>query len=568
MSELNTFLVSDARYSDVTDKLSVAVKDGPASVIPQKYKHNSNSQSTTLYNVNVPSENTLIDRNFKIQGALSCYYETTVALTDAEFSFKVVPAAFPLNQALQSASLTINNSKVSVQSTDIVNILTKQFHQKFLSKHEQMTPNYVDKYYAKAVDAAVDNATSSYMKGVEFAEKDSDTVGRADANFSVTVTLAGVEQTAIDGLYTIATNNEGTLRVACTINLSESILGLPTLELKEEEAGYLSINSLELVLQWNDMRNCFNISGSRVWKSYAGDTTNSLVLDDSSYLNLRYMSLHASQYAKLNSKNILPYDEYVAYKRNITGSDSGATEQTDVISMRQIPEKIIMVVRPQYKEMKPQFSNNLCYPINTLNITFNNVAGLLSSYDQRDLYVMSRRNGSQQTWNEFRGIVKNGDGNEIASIGSIVVIDPVRDLGLSDFLSSGSLGQFSFQATVSYSNILNHVHGSSSTNADGWESLEIATICNYAGILISDKGSSSTMSGLLTKQSVLEAKSSGKSVIDYEQVQQMTGGNAYKNGLSSLGALYSRYNPKLMKGKAENVSNQVDSIQNKLSKYL
>ena len=37
MSELNTFLVSDSRYSDVTDKLAVAVKDGPASVIPQKY---------------------------------------------------------------------------------------------------------------------------------------------------------------------------------------------------------------------------------------------------------------------------------------------------------------------------------------------------------------------------------------------------------------------------------------------------------------------------------------------------------------------------------------------------
>ena len=35
MSELNTFLVSDSRYSDVTDKLAVAVKDGPASVIPQ-----------------------------------------------------------------------------------------------------------------------------------------------------------------------------------------------------------------------------------------------------------------------------------------------------------------------------------------------------------------------------------------------------------------------------------------------------------------------------------------------------------------------------------------------------
>ena len=116
-------------------------------------------------------------------------------------------------------------------------------------------------------------------------------------------------QPSATGEYAIAAEAAGTLRVACQITLSESILGLPTVEIKEDESGYLSINSLELVLQWNDMRNCFNISGSRVWKSYAGDTTNSLVLDDSAYLNLRYMSLHASQYAKLNSKNVLPYDE-------------------------------------------------------------------------------------------------------------------------------------------------------------------------------------------------------------------------------------------------------------------
>ena len=37
----------------------------------------------------------------------------------------------------------------------------KQFHQKFLSKHEQMTPNFVDKYYAKAEDAVSADATSS-----------------------------------------------------------------------------------------------------------------------------------------------------------------------------------------------------------------------------------------------------------------------------------------------------------------------------------------------------------------------------------------------------------------------
>ena len=42
-----------------------------------------------------------------------------------------VPAAFLLNQILQSASLKINNSKVSVQSADILNVITKQFSQQY-----------------------------------------------------------------------------------------------------------------------------------------------------------------------------------------------------------------------------------------------------------------------------------------------------------------------------------------------------------------------------------------------------------------------------------------------------
>ena len=101
------------------------------------------------------------------------------------------------------------------------------------------------------------------------------------------------------------------------------------------------------------------------------------------------MSLHASQYSKLNSKHILAYDEYVAHKRAFTSSDAGGTETSDVISMRQIPEKLFIILRPQYKSMRPYHSNNLAYSISKMNITFNNVSGLLSNYTDRDLYVTS-----------------------------------------------------------------------------------------------------------------------------------------------------------------------------------
>ena len=118
-----------------------------------------------------------MDRNIHVQATVSCYYTTSIAAGETKF-FKVVPGSFPLNQALQSASLTLNNSKLSVQTQDILPVYLKQFHQKFLSKNCQMTPSFVDKYFGKVEDAVDNDGAGSYMSGIESGEKDSDTVAK------------------------------------------------------------------------------------------------------------------------------------------------------------------------------------------------------------------------------------------------------------------------------------------------------------------------------------------------------------------------------------------------------
>jgi hypothetical protein len=152
-----------------------------------------------------------------------------------------------MNQALQSTTITLNNAKTSVQTQDVLQLYLKQFDQKFLSKHCQMTPSYVDKYYGKVADATTNDDSGSYMSGIESAEKDSDTVGRFNENFSVVVYLGDVVVDPVAGVYTV-TNNTGvasTVRVVCTVTVSEPLLGLPTCEIKENESNYLSINNLE-----------------------------------------------------------------------------------------------------------------------------------------------------------------------------------------------------------------------------------------------------------------------------------------------------------------------------------
>ena len=160
-----------------------------------------------------------------------------------------------------------------------------------------MTPSFVDKYYGKVTNANVEGGASSNMSGIESAEKDSDTVGRLNENLSVRVFLGTTEiPVGGNGQFTASNTDAAavanTVTVVCSVAVSEPLLGLPTATLKEDESNYLGINNLELLLQWNDMRNVFNISGSYLWQSSAGDVTNRLVISDSAKLNLKYMCIN------------------------------------------------------------------------------------------------------------------------------------------------------------------------------------------------------------------------------------------------------------------------------------
>jgi hypothetical protein len=78
------------------------------------------------------------------------------------------------------------------------------------------------------------------------------------------------------------------------------------------------------------------------------------------------------------------------------------------------------------------------------------------------------------------------------------------------------------------------------------------------------------MSGLLTKQSVLKAKAGNNPTINYEEINEMTGGNFGKMGLTTMtGLLDKAKNMGKSKAKELNRMNPTAGvIQDKLSKYM
>ena len=356
--------------------------------------------------------------------------------------------------------------------------------------------------------------------------------------------------------------------------------------------GLVGVKQVEFLLQWGEIKNCVNIHfapadagvvpafvfNQGLSEGKANSVATSTFLTESSALVMRYMSLHPSQYAKMKKRNVVPFEEFIAYSVAEDRNQQAMNITSNVISLRQVPDKIYICIRPQARDQKVIYSNNLTFPINTLNITFNNVSGLLTDHTLEDLYLMSRRNGSEQTWNEFRGLVKDETGEKL-SLGSVVVIDPTRDLGLSDFLSAGSLGQYSFQATATSVGhpdaLLPHTPAVAANANTSITKVELTVIASYSGVMIIENGSSQSMTGLLTKQSVLEAKSKGSSNIDYEDVERVSGGSIMKQGKSAVKKYLSKELTKgarALDGRVDGAVDRVGSMgknfaHNKLSQF-
>jgi len=110
--------------------------------------------------------------------------------------------------------------------------------------------------------------------------------------------------------------------------------------------------------------------------------------------------------------------------------------------------------------------------------------------------------------------------------------------------------------------------------------VELAVMLNYAGTMIIEAGSSQLITGMLTKEAVLDTKAKGSSNIDYEDIEKLAGGNVMKQGKSVIGKIIKSERGRVARGLDANVDGVVDkgaeygasrvkdTAHNRLSKYM
>ena len=516
-ADFKTALVKDSVIAGITDQLTYAVKSGASSKTYQSFPSVSNSSSTLTFNVTVPSENVIVDREVFIKTKI--YFtvtETTIATSAfaGGYGSDYALQAFPLNHLFTTASATINNSNVSSNIQDILPQLLQMMDQEELARYDGMTPNLVDfncAKYSAALGSTNDviSTTSATGYAKNFKPRGSYTIKLVSYS-KKPVASAAVNDTLEAGLTT------DVFKLAYEVEVTEPIIGLSPFIYGHpiyNNQGLVGISAMNFVFNLDASCKRFLSSGvasTKVTKIELGrnvDGAPSLANTTLPFADAELLVCFMSSQPRdmIKSRNVCNFTDiprFITTPQTAVAS-GGATKDlnTNNIQLNQLPDLFIVQVRLPMADLSIRDAEYAC-AITGVSVNLNNSSGLLSSITQEGLWGLSVKNGSKQTWEQFSGRsnkfvtrdATNGGISTQASTGSLLVLSPT-DLSLPDYLAPGCIGSYNFQIRVT---VAQHT-GSAITP-------EIVVMCVNSGIFSTVAGSSQIFTGILTKSMVEEAK--------------------------------------------------------------
>jgi len=556
MSDFRTVLIEDSRIADITDKEVFGVQSGASQNTFQQFQAVSASNSSIVFNVQIPSQNIVIDRHLLIQSTLT--FTVNIANVPAgsqAFNYGLTDClqAFPLQSLFTTVQATINNVSVSTNLQDVLPMLSRMNDNRMLCRYNSLTPSYVDNQWGLYSSAVLTNSNPLASYNNTSYDEDFEPRGAYPLE-SIVVThtiAAGGTDTSV-----ISTSTADTWAINITVQVTEPFLALsPFINCKpNEEAGLVGINNMSMVLNVDSScKRLFSTANSVVntdgdgLTPYITSITLGTPTSPAAFANTRllfnFLSLQPEQYAKISTKNVVPfldYPRYLSISNNNTAIAVGATVTltSQSIQLNQISDLILISVRV------PMASQNWAYTssfltINSISINFNNASGLLSTATPQDLYNLSFRNGSQQSFYEFSGsagINNNAAGTQtiVPTTGSLLVLNPALDFSLPSYLSASSLGQYQFQFNISVTNQFPFAI-----------TPEICTVTMNSGLFATTQGTSQIFTGILTKDQVLRTKEQNPvSHLTSSEYSRLVGGKHQNMGMANVLSMI-RQHPRL-----------------------
>ena len=539
-SDFKLVNIVDSVLEDISNEITLPVVTGATSKTYQNFPSvvGGNNLSQIQFNVQVPSLQTVVSREVMIQVQITLQVNLATPPTAgwgnevSLFNYGVTNSlcAFPFNSLVSTIQTQINNANPSISTNQVLPALLKMYSYEEFAKYNSITPALPDSFYQNYAQGLASNsnilgnfANGSYDK--TFAPRGvfpvSMTQNNQQIGYQVTSTAAG-ENPYNSFLITFTT-------IEPLLFLSPFISGD-----SKNKSGLLGLNNLTFTMNLGSanrlLSNASYIGGNPTISSVQLSNVSGIV---NPTLLFTFLTIPPQLYSKLEPKNICNYTNYQPYQFTqalalpayVNNPIPYQTLTFSNIQLNQIPSKLIIFVQ---NGNLGAYDSNWFLTINSCTINFNNQSGLLSSANQFQLYEMSKNNGLQMTFYEFSGqgvssVANNGIPQIVPTIGSILVIDPAIDLGLGAQYTDGSSGQFNLQVQISIGN----QSATAITNVTG------TIIAVNSGIFITENGTSSMQTGLITQEMALETKSK-HAVLDKSTYEnEIVGGS-----ISNLGALH------------------------------
>lgn len=530
-ADFSTVLVKDDRIANLTDKITYGVIKGAQQITVAEFPATSQSPSSHVYNIVVPSLETIIDRHVLWTSTVTLKISATSGAADSQlinYGLRDCLAAFPLHQLVNTMTATINNNTVSCNMRDVLAPMLRMLDPHDLSKYNNSTPVAYDTYlnYADMVGTN-NNVFSGYnlVPGSSLLHpRGSFALDAVASDAGFTTAIAPVANTVTGEVYVKFTVTEPLMLSPFLFAHSNS-----------NNQGMYGVQNMSFNMNLGNANRVwrhFNAGGGKV-----SDITGVQVIEfTNSKLTFNFLTAHPED--PLSSRCVVPYYELPRYISSNLGGIAGlpatayrgakpvaptAAYSSSTISLNQVPDKLIIYARKAIQDWKDSDS---FLPITKININWNNNTGVCSSFNQVDLWRCSVEAGSNQSWDEFKGyafkpsgIVETTDGagagSYVSTVGSVLILDVGQHLNLVEsYYAPGSIGSFNLQFTV---------------NVENWgaaiavpNSVELVLITMNSGSFATERGTSSTYTALLTKEDVLAA--SATEAVSRSDVKRMVGG--------------------------------------------
>ena len=654
-STFEKILLKDDRIACLTPQVKYAVEKGGQNVTSQPFKAISQTNSSHVYNVTVPSLETIISREVLWQSTITLKITGTNKPTGqylVNYGVTDALSPFPLHHLVTQMTTTINNNTVSLNVQDTLPLVLRLLDPEELAKYECMTPTTLDflANYADAVqpmdyqlDVTTDSGNNPRPVLYNVASNTQERVpGALDptsaANLSASLTgtrttnfissnntvlsydrnrLAGSSyyhkprgSWKLQALYAIdaATSAKRspvpadstiyvTFKVTEPLIISPFVFGAP-----EGKQGFYGIQTMNFQMNiaptanraWRCANTVANKSAAALIKTATVDSFTD------SQLIFTFLTPHASDL--LEPRNVVPFYELPIYRTSnlvdltpanteidyanggIFRENATVTLYSSSVQLYSIPDKLVICVRKPPATLTCNDTDSYA-TIKGIRINWNNQAGLLSTFSPEQLYRASVQSGlANLTWDEFCGNTisvsdqasdgfssmrnpysglgpksilagvtagnQNITGSDpgfkyIPTTGTILVLDFATVIQLTEeYFAPGSLGQFNLQISVDVVN--------NQTVQRTKDQYELLVMVMNTGVFVNEKGTSSTFTGLLTKEDVIAA--SQQQPYTHSEIKRFVGGS-FLNGLKSAMGWVSSKLP-FVKGVLNNIPNQ------------